>query len=461
MLGISISLSAQATWTQQNTNFTEQVPSTGVDQVDAVSPTIVWVKGFNGASGGSPIKAFSKTNDGGNTWTEGHFTQFPTTVMPYVIGAVDYNKAFCIAYDTVTPNYASFWKTVDGGTTWTIVTGILNTGSTTFADGVKFWDGGKGFCYGDPVSGDFQIYTTSDSGATWTQVPGANIPNALTSPSGEYGFNGADCAAILPGGTAFFITNLGRVFESTDYGIHWSITATRPFTPSVAYGSNKMCASSINNIIVSVFTTSSATWSWMNTTDGGATWNTYAPAAPFYTYAMCYVPGSSNEMVATDPDYQTPNEGVAYSTDGGLTWTDYLDATYLQPAGTNVQCLAVGFSDQQNGWVGNYDAGTTINSILYFHDPTAGVTLNSVNGNDVNVYPNPSNGLVHFSVNGPNKSDINIKVFDMVGNMVFNEKMNVNDFSSTQFDFSGYAKGMYMMQITSGNDIKTQKLVIR
>jgi photosystem II stability/assembly factor-like uncharacterized protein len=456
MLAISISLSAQATWTQQNTNFTDVVPSTGVDQVSVVSPTCVWVKGFNGSGTGAEIKAFSRTNDAGTTWTAGHFTQLGTTEMPTVLAACSYTNAAVATYDTVA-QVTGFWKTVDGGTTWTAVTGTF--GASSFVDGVRFWNATQGFAYGDPIGTSpnkkFEIYTTNDAGATWT----VNSNTPLAVPQTEYGYNGFDCSVTVPGGIAFIMTDHGRILKTTDFGATWAVTTAAPFT-TAAYSSVKVYASSANYIIAASMATTSSPWVWMYTTDGGATWSSFAPSAPFYDWMMVYVPGTANMFVATSP-VTSVAVGCAYSTDGGLTWTDYTDATYLQPGGANIQCLGVGFADQQNGWVGNYDAGTAINSILYFHDPTAGVTLNSVNGNDVNVYPNPSNGLVHFSVNGPNKSDISIKVFDMVGKVVFNENMNVNDLNSTSFDFTNYAKGMYMVQITSGNDIKTQKLVIR
>ena len=462
MLGISISLSAQATWTQQNTNFTDFSYGVGIDQVIAVSPTVVWADGFNGNPGGVGIKVFTRTNDAGITWTAGHYTQFSATEWPKVLAASSYLNASVVVLDS-NGFGTSFWGTLDGGTTWTKSTTMF-IASASFADGVYFWDATHGFCYGDPIgtypNKKFEIYTTSDGGTTWTAVasPPLAVPQAST--TNEYGYDGPDCAYAVSGGIGFIITDHGRVLKTTDYGITWAATTIAPFTSAV-YGSVKICASSANNIITGAYTTATTSWAWAYTTDGGTTWSTYAPTGPFYTYGWCYVPGSTNMLVATSP-FVADTVGVAYSTDGGQSWTNYIDATYLQPTGSsNIQCLGVGFADQQNGWVGNYDYNGLTNSILYMNDPTAGVTLNSVNGNDVNVYPNPSNGLVHFSVNGPNKSDISIKVFDMVGNIVFTEEMNVNVLNSTQFDFTNFAKGMYMVQIISGNDIKTQKLVIR
>ena len=328
----------------------------GVDQISIVDSNIVWVNGFDG-SGTTPIKASSRTLDGGLTWTASAYTGLGTTVMPSVLTAVNYDTAFAIGYDTVGQT-ASFWKTIDGGANWAIVAGVLN-GGATFADGVRFWNQAQGFAYGDPVSSNWDIYTTSDSGKTWFDVPNANMPAPLS--ASEYGYNGFDCSATVSGGIGFIGTNLGRVLITTDYGATWAATPTAPYT---AAASIKVYASSANYIIVGVLATSASTvYTWKYTSDGGTTWNVLTPTGAFYDYQLCHVPGLPNMFVSSSPDGTTPHDGVSYSTDGGLTWTDYLDATYLQPTGSNIQCLGVGFYNKTTGWVGNYDQGSSINSI--------------------------------------------------------------------------------------------------
>jgi len=364
---ISLGLNAQY-WSQQNTNMTATGASIiGVDQVSVVDSNVVWVNGFNGVASNPRIKVFSRTQDGGATWHAGTYNGFGSKVYPYVLTAVSYNRAFCVAMDT-SSDAASFWQTVDGGVNWTKVTGVLNNGTTTFADGVKFWSNGKGFCYGDPVSSVFNIYTTSDSGATWTAVPSTNITAPL---SGEAGWNGQDCASIIDGGVGFFVTNKNRVYKTTDYGATWAVTATLPFVATTNV-SAKVCASSTNYAIVAYLPTATSTnYVWKYTPDGGTTWDTLVPATgTLYEYNMCYVPGTANMFVTSSP-YAT-GYGLSYSNDGGINWTDFLDTLYLQPSGSNVQCLGVGFYNSSIGWVGNFDQLQNINSILKYHPAAIG-----------------------------------------------------------------------------------------
>ena len=365
---ISIGLNAQY-WSQQNTNMTgtRSGIAIGVDQISIVDSSIVWINGYNGSGQGRFIHANSRTQDGGATWHAGSYSGFGTNVQATVLCGVSYNKAFCVAYDTAS-SVASFWKTTDG-TNWSTVTGVLNNGSTTFADGVKFWGNGKGFCYGDPVSSYFNIYTTSDSGKTWNAVPTSNIPIAASST--EYGLNGFDCVSIVPGGFACFLTTAGRVITSNDYGATWTATPTAPFT--TAAGGSLWASSPTYIIISNLATTTSTSYTYKFTTDGGTTWNDFNPTSgTFYQSAMCYVPGTDSMFVATGGN-SSAAMGVGYTTDGGMAWTDFTDSTYLQPGGSNIQCLGVGFYNANIGWVGNYDQAQSINSILKYHPAPVGM----------------------------------------------------------------------------------------
>lgn len=357
MLFGSFEISAQH-WSQQNTNMAGSY--TCVTQVSIVDSNIIWVNGANGSGHGRFIQAMSRTKDKGATWSPGSYTGFGANVRAVVLCGVSYYKAFCVAFDTASV-MGSFWKTIDGGASWTTVSGVLNNGTSSFADGVYFWDHGKGFCYGDPVNNHFEIYITSDSGTTWTSVDTTHIP---VSVAGEYGYNGASCASIVAGGIGFFVTNHGRVFKTLDYGATWTLTPIAPYN-TVAGGG--IYASNANYVITGCYPSSASTVkNWKYTSNGGTIWDTLNASGNFYQYQLCYVPGTPNMFVATSP---STLRGVGYSNDGGLTWTDFTDTTYLQPGGSNIQCLGVGFYNNEMGWVGNFNQA--YNSILKYSSLSA------------------------------------------------------------------------------------------
>jgi len=116
------------------------------------------------------------------------------------------------------------------------------------------------------------------------------------------------------------------------------------------------------------------------------------------------------------------------------------------------------------GWVGNYnmDISSSFNTILKYYNPNGGANIQTytVSGNDINIYPNPSYGIVNFTLNGANKNNINISIIDVNGKIVFENKININEKSSISYNFSDLSKGVYFVSICSNNEITNKKLVI-
>jgi hypothetical protein len=449
---VLVSMIANAqTWTQQNTNMAGTV--VGVDQISVVDSNIVWINGFNGSGTAQKIKVHSRTQNGGTTWEPGTYNGFGATVYPYVLTGVTYDKAFAIAMDTAS-SVASFWKTTNGGASWSLVPNVLNNGTTTFANAVLFWDSSKGFCMGDPVAGKFDIYYTTDGGDTWTPTLAANVSVPL---SGEYGYNGFECATKFEGGYAAFITNKGRVYKTSNYGVNWTVTKTAPFTSA---STGKIYLTGPNKMIVAAVETGGTAYVWKQTNDNGATWTNYTPSGNFYTYALAYVPKSNNMLVSTSP-FSTA-KGVSYSNDGGATWTDFIDPL-LQVNGSNIQCLAVGFADINNGWVGNYDQNLSMNSILKYKNNINTTSISNIDktNNIVSIYPNPGNGVFSLVLNSDNNSAFEISVTDITGKTVFKNQYDSGSSNTLNLDLSFLSKGIYVLKYSDDIRSLTQKIVIK
>jgi photosystem II stability/assembly factor-like uncharacterized protein len=89
-----------------------------------------------------------------------------------------------------------------------------------FWDAMAFWDKDNGILFGDPVKGSFQVYVTSDGGASWHEVAAKGLeamPNegAFAASGTCLTVAGANDAWIATGGSA-----TSRVFHSP--------TAARP-----------------------------------------------------------------------------------------------------------------------------------------------------------------------------------------------------------------------------------------
>ena len=135
-----------------------------------------------------------------------------------MIHAFDANTAWLAAYPTAGGQQGGIWKTTNGGNTWTQQTSATFNNAASFTNVVYFWNANEGFCQGDPINGEFELYTTTNGGTTWNQVPGGSIPD----PAGgnEYGYTRQ---IEVVGDNVWFTTSLGRVYHSTDKGYTWSV----------------------------------------------------------------------------------------------------------------------------------------------------------------------------------------------------------------------------------------------
>ena len=86
--------------------------------------------------------------------------------------------------------------------------------------------------------------------------------------------------------------------------------------------------------------------------------------------------------------------------------------------------------------------------------------LNLLEGLEVNVYPNPSDGplTVELKNNAELQNQINVLVFSATGQVLFNEILQGH---SVQFNLADYAPGAYLIKITDGQHALTKRLIKR
>ena len=82
---------------------------------------------------------------------------------------------------------------------------------------------------------------------------------------------------------------------------------------------------------------------------------------------------------------------------------------------------------------------------------------------DVSVYPNPFSGQAWVSVNLPNAEDVSLRMFNVLGEMVYDTDYGYLETGNhtLQLDGSSLVPGIYFIKIAVGNDIVTKKVTIR
>ncbi len=76
------------------------------------------------------------------------------------------------------------------------------------------------------------------------------------------------------------------------------------------------------------------------------------------------------------------------------------------------------------------------------------------------VSPNPNNGQFNVTVNAA-KANFNLSVRNMVGQVVYNEAIAVNNILTKNIDLSNLNKGIYFVSIENGVNRKVQKVIIK
>lgn len=341
---IGVISQAQPTWISQATAF--PVTSTGVFNVSAVDANTVWISSYDGSGGGANFLDFSRTTDGGATWTAG-VVSAPAGHAWCMIDALDASTAWAMFYNATVGTGGGIWKTTDGGATWNQqgVGTIFN--ATSFPDVVYFWDANNGFSMGDPNSAEFEIYTTTDGGTTWVPVPAANIPNPL---AGEYGIVDHFCVI---GNTVWFDTNKGRVYKSTDMGLTWTVGSTGITVP--ANGAIDVVFWDANNGLARLYNGTTGVNTIKRSTDGGATWTAGTATGNFWGSDVKYIPGTTSKLLSTGAATGFIGSSVSY--DGGLNWVDIE---------TSAQRTAIGVVDSNNMWCGGFTTSPTSDGIFKY-----------------------------------------------------------------------------------------------
>lgn len=374
-----------AEWISQSSGF--PTVNRGINYMSAVDSNIVWASGFDNNTPTNPCSDFTRTIDGGNTWTPGIITN-TTGLASAMIFAMDDQKAYVPMYKVNGLKAQGIYYTSDGGTTWSRQTSASFSNSASFPNCVHFFNETDGWCMGDPINGHYEIYTTTDGGTTWTAVSPTNIPNPL---SGEFGIVGYYSAV---NDTLWFGTNKGRVYRSTDKGFTWNVATVNAFNgkyikPTFRTGLHGLVQDK----------DAGTTGAICETFDGGLTWTPVSTTGPIYATDIQYVPGTENTWVSAG---SAGSLGASYSFNGGHTWNDFIGtsgASYMQMTWLNNHC----------GFAGGANTSATENGVFKFIGvlmpalPPPGNLQTAVSGHTVHLtWDAPVGGYPDFTLQGYN-----------------------------------------------------------
>lgn len=88
-------------------------------------------------------------------------------------------------------------------------------------------------------------------------------------------------------------------------------------------------------------------------------------------------------------------------------------------------------------------------------------TIANVNS-ELTIFPNPSKGKFNLTMNlFDNSTIVPVKVYNMIGKIIFNSNFQIDSSSNFQIDLSSQPDGIYFLQTESGGKHLTKKIVIQ
>ena len=430
LLLLSISLFGYSQdWTVKDSGFTDE--SAGINQFYIVDSNVVWATAYDGSAAGANYQKFTKSTDGGETWTVGAINLGNAALSISNICAIDENTAWVAAYASTAFDRGGIWKTTDGGATWAKQASALYNDGASFTNVVHFWDANNGFCQGDPIGGFYELYTTTNGGTTWSRIPSASIPAPLT---GEYGYVRQ---IEVVGDRMWWTTNKGRIYRSDDHGLTFVVyqSPIADFGGAAdGTGNGNISFTDENN---GILVTSANTI--FKTIDGGATWQGVTTSGTFKTGDVSFIPGTQNVMTVSGA---TDAMGSSYSTDAGTTWTE-ID--------NDVQHIGVEFAHGL-GFTGGFTTATrTVGGMFKYSGDLLSTKNNTIS--TFKAYPNPVKNIL--TIEG-NDTITNVSIFNMLGQKVLETTPNQN---STTINMNSLNSGSYFAKVTINGATETMKII--
>jgi hypothetical protein len=153
------------------------------------------------------------------------------------------------------------------------------------------------------------------------------------------------------------------------------------------------------------------------------------------------VSGTSNGTTVPDGDYKIWIESTWV--DSGANNHQELSSYTFTKGPTSAKTTAVG--------------DTYVNTIVMDWVTTLGVNDNVSPNTQVVVYPNPTNGV--FNIDFKNEIN-NIKISNMLGQVVYEEKVSATAGTSKKIDLSNYGNGTYIINVSNDKGTSNYKVIL-
>ena len=267
----------------------------------------------------------------------------------------------------------------------------------------------------------------------------------LTTNTNVY-FSHVKASPYAPAGTStiFVGTQAGRVYKITNAHANPQTTEITGDNFPTAYVSCIAVGSS-EDIILVAFSNYGVESLWL-TIDHGQTWQSVEGDLPDIPvrWALFHPENDNQVMLATELGIWTTNMLNAPQ----VSWVQ--DAEGM--ANVRVDMLTLRSADNT---VLASTHGRGFYTTEFLLDP--GIAVNEKHLNDVNLFPNPSSGIINVDLKTNERSEV--KVLDISGRVIISRKYS--DSGLKTIDLASLSKGTYVVSINSGEKMINRKIVMQ
>ncbi|KAB1155097.1 YCF48-related protein [Flavobacterium luteum] len=417
----TISISAQLQW-RPLTSIVSNGNNQRFDDVFFLNKDLGWA--LNGSNAG-----VYKTTDGGDTWKIQLSELTPALPGNYYFRNIEFlneNIGFLGTLNGV------FFKTIDGGTNWTIITNFsTNPPAICGLDAV-----GLSTIYGcGAYFSPAYIIKSIDSGQTWQYIDMSTYANALV----EILFQDENI-----GFASGKNDKGGMILKTIDGGITWEEVYNTSI-PGEYVWKLELLPTNSDIVFGAVESVAPLKGKFVKSIDNGISWiskempYTSIQAVGFITENHGWM-GGYTEAVTSMPFLET--------TDGGATWNEI-------GVGSNLNRIFI-FSDQLA-----YASGTTIYKFSDTNLATPKFSESNRKPLIASVQPNPIKDKLNLSINFDKNDHIVIELYDESGRFIkMLQKEDVLKASAMTYTFDfPYPKGVYILNLHNDTGRQSIKFV--
>ena len=388
-----------------------------------------------------------KTDDAGITWNEfGVFDRYFSGNM-VDISMINSNRVW------VATGLGLIYNTTDGGENWT--TQYYDTTKTRFMNYIEMFDINNGIAMGDALNNTLPavFLKTEDGGTSWISMN----DSPFASSSGD-SWRRIDFVNPQIGYFAFSVGSRYEIYKTTDGGANWNKT-NFSISDKVDVNAGVHIIKFYNENIGLVYDINNNLGTDNNrviyrTIDGGENWEVFSIASNGWGNDFEFLPNNPAKVWFTD------SRKLFFSSDTGRTWTFRTVDDENSEVGRDLV-----FVNDSCGWVlGDDDK--------LFYTNNNGGTATDVRENIDEIipteftlyqnYPNPFNPTTHFEYELPNKSFVNISVYNILGEKeieLVNKEQGAGSYN-VSFHGANLPSGVYLIHMKAGKYSNTIKAVL-